>query len=195
MQNQRHRPSVKETALFEVARVVVASGIATLVAGGILCWVWIRLYATARIARTDPLDSLVTAVPYAGAAIATSLLASGLVLLLSWLRWRRVGTPPISPMPAWYQVLVDRMPDDVDKPLLLVELVDGTEWKGFLLAVDSDPEDTQRDLVLTAPLMRRRLSEAKLTLRKQEWKSVILPRSEIRSIQVAYEPLIPPLQA
>ena len=71
-------------------------------------------------------------------------------------------------------------------PYLIVEMDDGTIWRGALMAFDSDPEDSQRSIALGHPLQRKRAGEEKFSERPKQWSVLVIPEGQIKSIQVAY---------
>lgn len=187
LQQARREPSVKETALVEVSRVVIASLVATGSAAALLLpVVWLPLYRTAESAGSKVFDSPISAVPYVGGVAATSLLACGLAMIGAALKWP--GKAPINRGRQWNHVFVTMKPDGSKPPYLTVELLDDTVWRGELVGFDTDPEDDQRGLTLGPPLRRKRRgaegSEAKDA--DGGWRVVILPETQIRSIQVQY---------
>lgn len=187
LQRTQHEPAAKESALIEISRVILASLLATGAAAVcLLGFVWLPLYRTALDSASDPLASTIAAVPYIGAVLATSLLACGFTLIAATFKWR--GRPPIKGVRVWHRAFVEWKPSAGAPPKLVVELLDGTVWYGSLRAFDSDPEDNQRGLALGSPLLRRRPDDEATKERPQGWKVVILPESQIKSIQVAYPP-------
>lgn len=183
LQRARYRPAVKESALIEVSRVVIASLAATGAAAAILAWwVWMPLYRHAEAASTS--TSPLTPVPYIAAVVATSLLACGLALLVSLVKWP--GRAPINEGRIWSQGFIDLRPADARATYLTVELLDHTIWKGELLGFDSDPEDTHRSLAIGPPVRRRRPDGKEFDDLDDRWRLVILPESQIKSIQVVY---------
>lgn len=187
LQQARHEPAVKETVLVEVSRVVIASLVATGIAALVLVpGVWLPLYRRAQSHAAD-FDSAVGAVPYLGAVAATSLLACGLTLVLTAFRWP--GRGPISRGRQWNRVFVTMRPPGSGIPYLTVELLDDTVWKGELAGFDTDPEDDQRGLTLAPPLRRKRPgAEFENKSPDAAWRVVVLPESQIKSIQVQYPP-------
>lgn len=187
LQRTRYVPATKESALIEVSRVVLASLIATGISALLLLpWVWLPLYSAAQASDNDPVSFSVSAVPYVGAALATSVLACGLTMIGAAFKWP--GKAPISGIRVWHQAFVKWKSAESDTPQLIVELIDGTVWRGQLRAFDSDPEDEQRNIALGAPLKRKRHGEEKFQKRPESWKIVILPEAQIKSIQIAYPP-------
>lgn len=190
----RHTPAVKETTFVEVSRVVLASLTATGGAGLLLLfWPWLPLYRRAEAAGDDPFATAVAVVPYLGAVAATSLLACALVWGAAKLRWREV--PRIRPGRVWSRLFIDHRPTDSGPPALLVELLDGTVWRGTLEAFDSDPEDNQRNLALAHPLARKRPGTQAFEPKGDPGRYVILPEGQIKSIQVIYVPIHVPTDA
>lgn len=185
----RHSPATKETTLVEVSRVVLASLLATGVAGLLLLWwPWMPLYRRALIDGGDSFATFADTAPYLGAVVATALLACALTWGAARLRWR--GRARIRPGRVWNRIFVDMVPPDAGQPALLVELLDGTVWRGTLETFDSDPEDDQRNLALSSPLARKRPGEAKFERKGDSGRYVILPETQIRTIQVIYTPVV-----
>lgn len=185
----RHVPSVKETTLIEVCRVVLVSLVATVLAGLALLWMWLPASRALSPSDTPTVDDQVTLV---GMVLITATLACGLVTLLAYIRWR--GDAQISTGRVWHRAFVEwrQFPSSSHQrgqvtrpPLLTVELQDGTVWKGEYGAADSDPEDGNRTLALQAPLSRRRPDEERFSV-KDTAGVVLLPEREIRSVQVTY---------
>jgi len=125
-----------------------------------------------------------------GMAVATAALACGYAILASIIRWP--GKPPIHGARVWHRAFVEwrhlPSPDgnqgQPTSPHLIVELQDGTVWRGAYGADDSDPEDDHRNLALTRPLSRKRPNETGFTTKTAG--AVLLPEREIRSVQVVY---------
>lgn len=184
LQRARHRPTVKESALIEVSRVVLASLTATGAAALALAWVWLPLYRTAEERGGSALASPLAAVPYIGAVMATSLLACGLVLLVAALKWPVKA--PINEGRIWSKALVDWRPNSAVPPYLIVELLDSTVWKGKIHGFDSDPEDAQRNLALGPPLHRKQPGKTAFEAKGDQGRAVILPEAQIKTIQVIY---------
>lgn len=188
LQQARHEPAVKETTLVEISRVVIASLLATGTAALVLLpWLWLPLY---RRIETDafPLDRPAAIAPYVAAVAATALLACGLTLILAAFRWPRRA--PINRGRQWNHVFVTMKPAGSATPYLTVELLDDTVWKGELVGFDTDPEDDQRGLTLGPPLRRKRPG-APFQSKSPDadpWRVVVLPESQIKSIQVQYPP-------
>lgn len=185
LQQQRYRPSVKETILVEAGRVVLASLFATAAAGLILFWVWIPLYRRAQESPPGAFDAPVAAVPYIVAAVSTSLLGCGLVYLVALLKWP--GPAPIDRGRVWHQSFADLVPVGADRPRLIVELIDGTVWRGALHGFDTDPEDAHRWLRIGPVIKRKRPPEDRFTARAGD-RYLLLPESQIRAIEVLYFP-------
>ncbi|MFD6029086.1 DUF6338 family protein [Cellulosimicrobium funkei] len=181
----RHAPAIKETALVEASRVVLASLLATGAAGLLLLWwPWLPLYRRASADGDGAFATLTDVAPYLGAVVATSLLACTLTWVAARLRWR---TPVrIRPGRVWSRIFVDMVPPGSGQPALLVELLDGTVWRGTLEAFDSDPEDDQRNLALSSPLARKRPGDEKFEPKGDRGRYVIVPEPQIKSIQVTY---------
>ncbi|KAE8765352.1 DUF6338 family protein [Georgenia thermotolerans] len=185
VQRARYRPAVKETALVEVSRVILVSLFSTAGAAALLmAWVWLPLYRSAIEDGSGALNSPASAVPYIGAVVATSMLACALTYAVAAFKW--TGKPPISEGRVWSQAFVDWRPPAAGPPYLTVELLDGTVWRGQLLGFDSDPEDDQRSLAVGRPLRRKRPGDEDFEEKDDEWRAVILPESQIKSIQVVY---------
>src|SRR5690606_28974542 len=134
---------------------VLASLAATAVAFGLLAWVWWSIYDA--VEHSLGVGFQVRAM---AAAVATSGLACGLVLIVVAVRWPASTSPtPIQPGRAWYQVMVKQRPKDAST-YLSVELVDGSAWRGTYMSQDVDPEDGDRNLVIGPPgLARRKASD------------------------------------
>lgn len=193
---------MKESTLVESSRVILASLVATSIAGAVMLpLAWIPLYQSLDEGAGDPSSSLQTSVPFFAAALATSSTACGLVLIAAALRWRN-REAPISQVRVWHRAFVSWKPPENAKPYLSVELKNGTVWRGSLLAFDSDPEDDQRTIALGPPLFRRRPvphehaafstpDSTDSNIFKPvvgQYEVVILAEGDIRSIQVAYPP-------
>lgn len=184
----RHTPAVKETAFVEISRVVLASLAATGGAGLLLLlWPWLPLYRRIQAAGDDAFSAPADALPYLGAVVATSLVACALAWGAAKLRWRRAA-PRIRPGRIWSRLLVDYRPPGSGDPSLLVELLDGTVWRGTLEGFDSDPEDDQRNLALGPPLARKKHGAEAFERKGDAGRYVILPEGQIKSIQVIYVP-------
>jgi hypothetical protein len=185
LQRARFQPAVKETALIEASRIVLASMTASLVAAvPLLPFLWVPLYEMARDADAGLLASPVAAVPYMGGAVTHSLMACGLVLAFCAFKWP--GKAPIVSMRVWHLALEKWRPTGSLNPNLVVELLDGTIWRGSLLSFDAGPEDNQRCLALGQPLTRRRPEESAFQSIHERRHAVILAETQIKSIQVSY---------
>jgi hypothetical protein len=181
----RYRPSVKETTLSELARVVLISLLATTAASLVLLFpVWLPLYRYADSINLGTSNLTSSVLPYLAGVVATSAVACGLVLIVTTFVWP--GKPPISEGRAWNQAFVESKPKDAGPPFLTVELVDGTIWRGTLATFDSDPEDANRNLTLASPLRRKRPGEVFKNKDGGGSRLVLLPEVQIESIQVEY---------
>lgn len=182
----RYRPSVKETTLSELSRVVIISLLATTAASLVLAFpVWLPLYRYAGSISADTPNPATTLLPYLAGVVATSAVACGLVLITTARIWP--GKPSINEGRAWNQVLVEARPDDAGPPFLTVELLDGTVWRGTLATFDSDPEDANRNLALISPLRRKRPDEENFEKKDGGGsRLVLLPEVQIKSIQVEF---------
>lgn len=175
---------MKETALIEACRVVLASVVATALAA-ITLWLLLPGYRTLVAQSTANTDAHVQ---FVGVALITAGLACGYVLLASVLRWP--GKPPIDSARVWHRAFAQWPSVCREKKrarasaLLIVELLDGTVWKGVFGAADSDPEDSHRNLALQQPLSRKRPGEQGFI--KKDVGAVLLPEREIRSVQAKY---------
>lgn len=155
LRRERFVPTVKQTALLEGARIVLASVCSTCASALILAWWWWPVYV--RLADRGPKDGkylLADLMPFYLAAIATALLACGLVFSLSLLVWR--GKPKIDPGRVWNQLFSALV---IEQPMrkhvkihLTVRMNDGTIWAGGYFGHDVDPEDNHRCLALKGAL-------------------------------------------
>lgn len=185
LQRARYLPSVKETALIEASRIVLASMTASLVAAvPLLPFLWVPLYEMALNADGDLSAAPAAVVPYMGGALAHSLMACGLVLVFCAFKWP--GKAPMVSMPVWHLALEKWRPSGSLDPRLVVELLDGTVWRGALLAFDAGPEDNQRCIALGQPLTRRHVEEDGFKPIQERRHAVILAETQIKSIQVSY---------
>lgn len=181
---------MKETALKELARIVLVSLLATSAAiAATTASLWLPIYEEARASGVDPLDSSVSSVPVviaAGITAAIACLGTFIVALLLWGTRKRIEGVRV-----WHRYFVTRRPDPAVDPVLTVELVEETIWKGPLRSFDSDPEDNQRWLSLHQPMSRKRKGDSGFNRLAIAIESVLLPESQIKSIQVAYPPRNP----
>lgn len=197
LQQSRYEPAVKETTLVELSRVILASLVATTIAGAVLLLpLWIPLYQGLK-PGDDPLSALNTSIPFIGAALATCATACGLVLIVAAFRWPN-RKAPIAKVRVWHRAFVEWNPKKSQPPYLTVELKDGTVWRGSLIAFDGDPEDDQRTIALGAPLARRRPPDPRTVFYRKAKsnknpftllppdKVVILAEGQIQSVQVTY---------
>ncbi|MEU4364367.1 DUF6338 family protein [Promicromonospora sp. NPDC023987] len=181
----RYKPSVKETTLSELARVVLISLLATTAASLVLLFpVWLPLFRHADSISLGTPNSMASVLPYLAGVVATSATACGLVLIVTAHIWPE--KPPISEGRVWSQAFVESKPDDADSPFLTVELLDGTIWRGELATFDADPEDANRNLALTSPLRRKRPGEQFKNKDGRGSRLVLLPEVQVKSIQVEY---------
>lgn len=184
-QRARYIPGTKDSSLTEVSRVVIVSLVATAISAALLLrWVWIPLYSAAQQGGPEAFSSPAASVPYVGATLLTSAMACGLVLIVSVFVWP--GKAPIDRVRVWHRAFVGWRDERSDRPHLIVEMDDGTIWRGALMAFDSDPEDSQRSIALGHPLQRKRAGEEKFSKREKQWSVLVLPEGRIKSIQVAY---------
>lgn len=187
LRQARHEPAVKETALVEASRVVIASLVATGIAAVLLLpAVWLPLYRRASSAGPRLFDSATSALPYLAGVAATSVLACALALAGAYARWPK--KPPINPGRQWNHVFVTMRPKGAAPPYLTVELLDGTVWRGELVSFDTDPEDDQRGISLGPPLRRKRPEADRFEVNSAPgvWRVVILAETQIKSIQAQY---------
>ncbi|MHA7284573.1 DUF6338 family protein [Arthrobacter sp. TMS2-4] len=186
LRRSRFHPGVKETALIEIARITLVSLTATSTAIAVTAaGLWLPIYREAQASGVDPLESSVSSVPVVIAAVITAAIACFGTYIVALIKW---GTQEqIEGIRVWHRYFVNRRPHPKIDPVLTVELVEETVWKGPLLSFDSDPEDSQRWLSLQQPMRRKRKGEEKFTRIATEF--VLLPESQIKSIQLAYTPL------
>lgn len=177
---------MKETALIEIARFTLVSLLATSAAMAVTAAdLWLPIYREAQESGVDPLDSSVSSVPVVIAAVITAAIACFGTFVVALIKW---GTQEqIEGIRVWHRYFVNRRPHPKIDPVLTVELMEETVWKGPLLSFDSDPEDSQRWLSLQQPMKRKRKGEGNFTRVATEF--VLLPESQIKSIQLAYPPL------
>jgi hypothetical protein len=184
---ERHVPAVKETTLIEASRVVLSSLAATGAAALILLlWLWLPIYRD--LSEASEMIATADTVRYMAAVVANALLACGLVLIASAVRWP--GRAPVSPGRVWNRAFARWVPaGGSQKPGVIIELTDGTIWRGLLWAFDSDPEDGNRNVAIGPPLRVKpagvpkfeRVAEA-----GDKSRVVLLPESHIRTMQVVY---------
>jgi len=178
-------PGVKETALIELARITLVSLLATGIAVALMTpFFWLPLYQDAVSSGVDPLGSSLSSIPLVAAAVITAAVACLLVYFAALCKWR--ARPPIEGIRLWHRYFVKRRPVGAGDPVLTVELVEETIWKGPLRSFDSDPEDSQRWLSLRQPMSRKRKNASTFTRIAATTESVLLPESQIKSIQVSY---------
>lgn len=198
LQQARYEPAVKESTLVELSRVVLASLVATSLAGAIMLpFAWIPLYESLGT-NENALTSSKALIPFVGAALATCATACGLVLIAAAIRWRDRAAP-ISKVRVWHRAFVQWKPKDSGPPFLIVRMKDGTVWRGSLKAFDSDPEDDHRTIAIGAPLSRMQPPDSHsfnfYRLKKQNGPTpkvlsgdqvVLLAEGDIESVQVKY---------
>ncbi|MET4004802.1 hypothetical protein ABIB48_003547 [Arthrobacter sp. UYCu511] len=197
LERSKFVPGVKESALIELARIALVSLCATGIAVILTFWgFWWPLYRAAEASGVDPLSSSVSSVPYVAAAVVTSVIACLLVYFVSLYRWPAKRS--ILGIRLWHRHFVTRRPTSLagpgnvvckgSDPIIIVELVDGTVWKGPVNGFDSDPDDSHRWLSLTHPMSRKRKDDSAFVRITEKMESVLLPESQIKSIQVGYLP-------
>lgn len=180
MERAKFHPAVKESTLLEVSRIVLASLFVTTISGLLLFLPLWHPLTRALLASSDPILDW----PILVAAAITSALSCGLCMIGAVLKWP--GEHPIVGAKVWQLAIVNWRPKGSKQTELIVELSDGTIWRGTFASFDSDPEESNRSLALKAPLKRKRPGSADFTPISDSWKVVVLPESEIRSFQVAY---------
>lgn len=190
LERSKFVPSVKESSLIELARITLVSLLATGLAVALTAPVfWWPFYRDAKESGIDPLESSISTVPYVLAAVVTAGVACLLVYLAARCRWGI--RPPIEGFRLWHRYFVTRRPPNTDGPVLIVELVEETVWKGPLRSFDSDPEDSQRWLSLAQPISRKRKGDTGFKRVATTMESVLLPEGQIKSIQISYPPVGP----
>lgn len=189
LKRARHEPSVREDSLLNLARILLVSFLAVLPAGLVIVLVaWVMAASVPPRSRSSvsvlvawlnaPLSAY--ALPIAAATLACSL-----VYLAARCKWKtsKGSFPPGS---TWYQSLVAH-PAESPSPLLIVELQDGTTWRGTFWGFDSDPDEDHRSLLLREPIWRKRAHAADF-VRRDKMQAVLLPEAQISSIQIKYRP-------
>jgi len=185
----KFEPSIKETPVQEVARLVLVSTVATFLAAlglALFSTIAVLIWASCAGGFHAPLELLqslaqLPAVTEALAALVFSASLAGVHIFTSR-KWGRGGH--IRNGDTWHQAFVE-LPARADSqaaPYLFVELIDGTVWRGRLLCFDNGPEDVDRSLALGAPIDRKRVGASEFTDR--EVGAVVIRESQIRSVQV-----------
>lgn len=179
----RAKPVTKETVFTEISRVVLVSAVATVAAGGILFWCWIPVVADLDSGTALSVWNLLCTTAL------TSCVACVLVCSLAVWLWRgRIFKRHIVDGSVWHMSLVSNRPQgaESERPLLTVELTDGTVWRGFYQSHDVGPEDADPALSLTEPLARKKPGVDEF-MPKDDIAVVVLPKREIRSTQIEYQ--------
>lgn len=179
----RYKSSVKETALLEFSRIVLVSLAATLSAAlPLIPFMWLPLLRNFDDIRDAISPNMPSAVLYVAAAVVHALLATALTWTLS--RLSHKGPRSIVNERVWHLALSTWHSNQKDDPRLIVELLDGTIWRGTRIAFDVGVEDQNRWIALGPPLKRRRTDEGFKSINPL-YQTVLLPEREIKSVQVA----------
>lgn len=185
LQKSKHEPTEKQTALVEASRIILASFLATTLSALLLLGpLWLPLYYDY---IKDPNDFILTpdfSVSFGTTLLFNSLIACAISFLFAFFKWPQKSQ--IQGIRVWHRIFVKDKPKACEKPYLIVELVDGTIWRGLLMSFDSAPEDTQRDLALGQPLKRKRPEEKTFKEIADSQRYVVLAESQVRSMQVAF---------
>ncbi|WP_442853706.1 DUF6338 family protein [Arthrobacter sp. ZBG10] len=185
LERSKFVPGVKESSLIELARIALVSllgtGTAVVVTMPLFWW---PFYRDAEASKLDPFLSPVSTVPYVAAAVVTSGIACLIVYFVALCKWPTRRS--ITGIRLWHRYFVTRRPLNAGDPVLIVELMEETIWKGPVTGFDSDPEDSQRWLSLTQPMSRKRRGHLKFERISSSMDSVLLPENQIKSIQVSY---------
>lgn len=185
LDRQRFKPVTKETGLIEASRIILGSLAATsLAALPLIPFLWIPLYGVFGVDPGPEQSSNEAVLAYSAAVVLHALLACGMVLIISAFVHR--GKPSIKPERVWHMALVSWKDEKAADPRLVVELTDGTVWRGVRMALDADPEDNHRSLALGQPLKRKRSGDESFSDIADRWEVVILAERDIKSIQVSY---------
>lgn len=185
----KFEPSIKETPVQEVARLVLASTVATFLAAlglALLSTIPVLIWASCARGFHAPLGFLqsLAQLPAVTEALAALVFVASLagVHIVTSRKWGSDG--PIRNGDTWHQAFVG-LPargESIAAPLLFVELIDGTVWRGSLLCFDNGPEDVDRSLALGSPIDRKRVGASEFTDR--EVGAVVIRESQMRSVQV-----------
>lgn len=183
LDRDRYRPSLKESAFLELSRIILVSLVATVTVAVLLVpRMWLPLLDRVGELREAVSPNLDDAMLFVFAAGVHSMAATGLAWATS--RLAHSGPPPIVNERVWHLALSTWHAAGSANPRLIVELLDGTIWKGPRLAFDAGIEDESRWIALGQPLRRRRLNEQFIEI-APTYQTVLIPEREIKSIQVA----------
>lgn len=177
----RYRSTAKETVLTETARAALISVAASLVAAVLIgWWIWVPLYE--RTVSGDVLINDVVGIVAPKVFFAT-FLNSTVACVLAWLVavacWH--GPSTVTSMSVWTR----SFSSFGRSPYLIVELLDGTIWRGKYIAHDLDIDSAVKNLSIGQPLQRRQPNEG-LFHPKIGTTFVLLKEDSIKTVQVLY---------
>lgn len=179
----RYKSSVKETALLEFSRIVLVSlGASVAVAVPLVPLLWLPLLRNFDDIRDALSPDLNSAVLYVAVTVVHASVATALTWTLSRLSHR--GPRSIVNERVWHLALSTWHLNKKDDPRLVVELLDGTVWRGTRIAFDAGVDDQNRWIALGPPLKRRRPAEGFKSI-SPFYQRVLLPEREIKSLQIA----------
>jgi Family of unknown function (DUF6338) len=187
MLRERWRPSVKESALRETSRILLASTACTLLAIAALS----ALRSVWPSSMPDPGAWLQDGRGYltahyrlvARSILVAMLLSFGTAALASWLTSRR-AKGELQPISTWFQLFRVAAPKEA-RPYVRVRLKNGEVYGGYVVDYSEDVALSDRELVLGPPLSRR-LETEKPTVLDSDWQRVVIAGTDIEVMWVSY---------
>lgn len=184
---QRRFTRAKESALFEISRILVASVVIGLIAGSgaFGAWVWAAPNEPPNVAallRHD-LQYIGDHVALVVGSLVTYLGASAAIAHVANAFHKRGAGDLITAHSLWHEVFRNRVPPG-RKPVARVTLKSGAVWMGKVAKYSAEHELADRELVLFTPIYLGTVSTGKLGLTHHD--SVVLRGAEIESFSVDY---------
>lgn len=177
----RYRSSAKETFLTETARAALISIAASMAAALLTAqWTWIPIFkrnpvgssAIDTASMNFTLDVLIAIL--INAAIACAL--TWIVALICW-----HGPPTVTSMNVWTRTFSSFG----SRPYLIVELTDGTAWKGYYVSHDLDIDSSTKNLAIGRPLLAKNSASGGFKANDNA-SLVILKEDSIKTIQAIF---------
>lgn len=183
----RRRVRPVETALQELARIVLASVTFSLVGviAASLASLWLPdtvvSPSTLALGQVDDLRSA-DGSPIATVTVALAV-SLGSVLVWNW--WAsRSDVTTLSPTSSWHQAIRSDLPEG-QYPFVRVDLSDGNSYLGRVRSYSPDLDPKEREIVLSPPLMTCNAAGQTKRLDVQ-WKRIVIAESQIVTLAVAY---------
>jgi hypothetical protein len=188
--SRRRRVEVDESAFREASRIALWSLLFSLPASAIVVYISTRVHRVTRVAGRlasgDVVPISADGLTILLVMLAELVLACGIAGITHLVLSRRSKSCDIRLVSAWTKAFRFDRPADHDV-YVRAKLTSGSVWTGRVVSFTPDLELENRELVLAPPLFSRGKT-GDLTPLSPDYHRVVLPASQIASLNVAYYP-------